>query len=31
LVAASNFGTLVGSGGSNVVPVWSDGSNWYIG
>ena len=31
LVAASNFGTLVGSGGSNVVPVWSDGTNWYIG
>ena len=31
LVAASNFGTLVGSGGSNVVPVWSDGANWYIG
>ena len=21
----------VGSGGSNTVPVWSDGSNWYIG
>ena len=31
LVAASNFGTLVGSGGANVVPVWSDGANWYIG
>ena len=31
LVASGNFGTLVGSGGSNVVPVWSDGSDWYIG
>jgi len=31
LVATGNFGTLVGSGGANVVPVWSDGSNWYIG
>jgi hypothetical protein len=31
LVAAGNFGVLVGSGGSNVVPVWSNGTNWYIG
>ena len=31
LAAAGNFGAQVGSGGSNVVPVWSDGSNWYIG
>jgi len=31
LVAAGNFGNQIGSGGSNVVPVWSDGSNWYIG
>jgi len=31
LVAAGNFGNQVGSGGSNVVPVWSDGSNWYVG
>jgi hypothetical protein len=31
LAAAANFGAVVGSGGSNVVPVWSDGSNWYIG
>ena len=31
LVAAGNFGAQVGSGGSNVVPVWSDGTNWYIG
>ena len=31
LVAASNFGSQIGSGGSNVVPVWSDGANWYIG
>ena len=31
LVAAGNFGALVGSGGANLVPVWSNGSNWYIG
>jgi hypothetical protein len=31
LVAAGNFGAQIGSGGANVVPVWSDGSNWYIG
>ena len=31
LVAVGNFGALVGSGGANVVPVWSDGTNWYIG
>jgi hypothetical protein len=31
LVAVGNFGNQVGSGGSNIVPVWSDGSNWYIG
>ena len=31
LIAAGNFGAQVGSGGSNIVPVWSDGSNWYIG
>ena len=32
LVANSaTFGSQVGSGGSNVVPVWSDGTNWYIG
>ena len=31
LVAAGNFGAQVGSGGSNVVPVWSNGTNWYIG
>jgi len=31
LAASGNFGNLIGSGGSNVVPVWSDGSNWYIG
>jgi hypothetical protein len=30
-VAAGNFAATVGSGGSNVVPVWSDGTNWYIG
>lgn len=31
LVAAGNFGTQVSGGGSNIVPVWSDGTNWYIG
>jgi len=31
LVAVGNFGNQVSSGGSNIVPVWSDGSNWYIG
>ena len=31
LVATGNFGSQIGSGGSNVVPVWSDGTNWYIG
>ena len=31
LVATGNFGNQVGSGGSNTVPVWSDGTNWYIG
>lgn len=31
LVALNNFGAQIGSGGSNVIPVWSDGTNWYIG
>ena len=31
LVAVGNFGNQVGSGGSNTVPVWSDGTHWYIG
>lgn len=31
LVASGNFGAQIGSGGSNVVPVWSNGTNWYIG
>jgi len=31
LVAIGNFGSQIGTGGSNVVPVWSDGANWYIG
>ena len=31
LVAAGNFGATVGSGGSNTVPVYSDGTNWCIG
>jgi len=31
LVAAGNWGANISGGGSNTVPVWSDGSNWYIG
>ena len=31
LAASGNFGANVSGGGSNVVPVWSDGINWYIG
>ena len=31
LVAAGNFGAQVTDGGSNIVPVWSDGSVWRIG
>ena len=31
LVAAGNFGANVSGGGSNTAPVWSDGTNWYIG
>jgi hypothetical protein len=29
--AVGNFGVAVNSGGGNIVPVWSDGSAWYIG
>lgn len=31
LVALGNFGAQIGSGGSNLVPAWSDGTNWYVG
>lgn len=31
LVATGNFGSQISGGGANLVPVWSDGSNWYIG
>lgn len=31
LVAAGNFGAQITDGGSNIVPVWSDGSVWRIG
>ena len=31
LVATGNWGAIVSGGGSNTVPVWSDGTNWYIG
>jgi hypothetical protein len=31
LVAVGNFGAQVSGGGANTVPVWSNGTNWYIG
>lgn len=31
LAAAGNFGAQVSGGAGNTVPVWSDGTNWYIG
>jgi hypothetical protein len=31
LVASGNFGAVIGAGGSNTVPVYSDGTNWRIG
>ena len=31
LVALNNFGVQVSGGGANTAPVWSDGTNWYIG
>ena len=31
LAAVGNFGAQIGNAGSNVVPVYSDGANWYIG
>jgi hypothetical protein len=31
LVAAGNFGAEIGGGGANTVPVYSDGTNWFIG
>lgn len=31
LVPAGNFGAQVSGGGSNVTPIWCDGTNWYIG
>jgi len=31
VVAEGNFGARLYGGGSNTVPVWSDGTNWYIG
>lgn len=29
--ASGNFGAVVANGGSNIVPVYSDGANWRIG
>lgn len=31
VVAAGNFGNVVAGGGANIVPVYSDGTNWRIG
>ena len=31
LVASGNWGNQISGGGSNTVPAWSDGTNWYIG
>ena len=31
LIASGNFGAQVSGSGANTVPVWSDGTNWYIG
>jgi hypothetical protein len=31
LMASGNFGAQVSGGAGNTVPVWSDGTNWYIG
>ena len=31
LVAAGNFGAVITGSGANTVPVWSNGTSWYIG
>ena len=31
LAAAGNYGSQISGGGGNTTPVWSDGTNWYIG
>jgi hypothetical protein len=31
VVASGHFGSIVVGGGIHPVPVWSDGTNWYIG
>jgi len=31
VIGLGNFGEIVVGGGVNAVPVWSDGTNWYIG
>jgi len=31
VAAAGNFGAIVVGGGANIVPVFSDGTNWRIG
>lgn len=31
VVAESNFGTIAADSGANVVPVYSDGTNWRVG
>ena len=31
LVATGNFGNQIAGTGSNTVPVWSNGTSWFIG
>jgi hypothetical protein len=31
VAAATNFGTVAVSGNTNIVPVYSDGTNWRVG
>jgi hypothetical protein len=31
VAASGNFGAIVAGSGANVVPVYSDGTNWRIG
>jgi hypothetical protein len=31
VAASGNFGAVVVAGGANIVPVFSDGTNWFIG
>jgi len=31
VAAAGNFGAIIAGGSTHTVPVWSDGTHWYIG